>query len=77
MVSRGSSYLTSRVSRSTPPNIATPIVEETVPALAERQIISKANFIVASPNISINIWDDRREDGDIVSLFFNGEAVLE
>ncbi len=59
------------------PVITTPIVEETVPALAERQIISKANFIVASPNISINIWDDRREDGDIVSLFFNGEAVLE
>jgi len=55
-----------------------PVVEaDTVQTFADRQIISKANFTVQSPNVSINIWDDRREDGDIISLFFNGQPVLE
>lgn len=43
----------------------------------ERQVVAKANLTVSSPNITVNIWDDRREDGDVVSLYFNGDCVLE
>ncbi|HRK26716.1 MAG TPA: hypothetical protein PK239_05425 [Chitinophagales bacterium] len=62
-----------------------PVVEDTppppppqpeVPKINDRPIISKANFTVASPNITVNIWDDRREDGDIISLYLNGECIL-
>lgn len=31
---------------------------------------------VASNKISINIWDHSRKDGDIVSIYLNGEAVI-
>jgi len=31
---------------------------------------------VGSPNIHINIWDHSRKDGDIVSIYLNGEAVV-
>lgn len=31
---------------------------------------------VGSPNIEINLWDHGRKDGDIVSIYLNGEAVV-
>ncbi len=31
---------------------------------------------VESENISINVWDHGRKDGDVVSIFLNGEAVV-
>ncbi len=31
---------------------------------------------VSSNKISINIWDHSRKDGDIVSIYLNGEAVI-
>lgn len=67
----------------TPP-APTPPAEEPAPpapqpvaALNNRQVIPKGTFTVGSPNITVNIWDDRREDGDEVSLYFNDQCVLE
>lgn len=31
---------------------------------------------VASENISISLWDHGRKDGDIVSIYLNGEAIV-
>lgn len=40
----------------------------------------KLNYVdelaVNSEKISINIWDHKRKDGDIVSIYLNGEAVI-
>lgn len=40
----------------------------------------KLNYVnemsVGSNKISINIWDHSRKDGDIVSIYLNGEAVI-
>lgn len=40
----------------------------------------KLNYVnemsVGSTEISINIWDHSRKDGDIVSIYLNGEAVI-
>ncbi|OWY24218.1 WD40 repeat domain-containing protein [Sphingobacteriales bacterium UPWRP_1] len=66
------------------PPAPTPPAEEPTPPdpqpVAEvnnRQVIPKGTFTVGSPNITINIWDDRREDGDVVSLYYNDQCVLE
>jgi len=40
----------------------------------------KLNYVnemtVSSTTISINIWDHSRKDGDVVSIYLNGEAVI-
>lgn len=40
--------------------------------------IKKQNILsVSSRKVTINVWDNKKEDGDIVSLNLNGEWVLE
>lgn len=61
----------------TPPVAQTQPEPQPITEVNNRQVVAKANLTVSSPNITVNIWDDRREDGDVVSLFLNGDCVLE
>ncbi|HMS51784.1 MAG: WD40 repeat domain-containing protein [Chitinophagales bacterium] len=41
-----------------------------------RAITDKATIVFNNSTIQVEIWDDEKIDGDIVSLFFNDECVL-
>lgn len=41
-----------------------------------RKVTYVQELIVSSEDISINLWDHGRQDGDIVSIYLNGEAVV-
>jgi hypothetical protein len=41
-----------------------------------RKINYVQELIVSSEDISINLWDHGRQDGDVVSIYLNGEAVV-
>lgn len=43
----------------------------------QRSKITKEVMTVAKDSISIDVWDGNREDGDIISLVFNGVVLLE
>lgn len=34
------------------------------------------SFVVTKPNVTVQIWDNNKVDGDIVSLYLNGKKVL-
>ncbi|MFH6604025.1 hypothetical protein ACEZ3G_11095 [Maribacter algicola] len=60
-----------------------PIASEeskTPPTVRETFDGRKLNYVeemeVHSPNIHINLWDHSRKDGDIVSIYLNGEAIV-
>jgi len=59
-----------------------PIIEETSskPVLRESFDGRSINYVkelnVSGENISIHLWDHGRKDGDIVSIYLNGEAVV-
>lgn len=50
--------------------IAPPIV------LAERVVEEKARIEVGAKQITVQLWDNKREDGDIISLNLNGKWIL-
>ena len=54
--------------------------EPEVPAVRDTFDGRKLNYVqeleVNSPNIHINLWDHSRKDGDIVSIYLNGEAIV-
>ncbi|MGI9549696.1 MAG: hypothetical protein ACR2MT_00745 [Aurantibacter sp.] len=50
-----------------------PLVRDTFDG---RKLTYVNKMSVASNKISINIWDHSRKDGDIVSIYLNGEAVI-
>ena len=41
-----------------------------------RSISYTKELVVENPNIMISLWDHGRQDGDIVSIYLNGEAVV-
>lgn len=43
----------------------------------DRPVILKANIPLRKPNVTLEVFDDEQEDGDIISLYFNGECILE
>ncbi len=53
---------------------------EALPTVRDAFDGRKINYVeeleVSSPNIHINLWDHSRKDGDIVSIYLNGEAVV-
>lgn len=55
------------------PVIEKPIVRDTFDG---RKLNYVNEMSVGSNKISINIWDHSRKDGDIVSIYLNGEAVI-
>lgn len=42
-----------------------------------RSKITKEVMTVGKDSISIEVWDGNREDGDVISLVFNGKVLLE
>ena len=53
--------------------------EENVPLKNEfegRKISYVAELSFANENISVSLWDHGRQDGDIVSIYLNGETVV-
>lgn len=58
-------------------------VPEVVPVSAtlqyynSRSKITKEVMTVAKDSITVDVWDGNREDGDIVSVVFNGNVILE
>ncbi|KXX67767.1 hypothetical protein AVL50_25225 [Flammeovirga sp. SJP92] len=42
-----------------------------------RPVENQSSIYITTYDISIQIWDDRTIDGDIVSIFWNGEHVVE
>ena len=43
----------------------------------ERPVESQSSIYITTYDISVQIWDDKTIDGDIVSIFWNGEHVIE
>lgn len=41
-----------------------------------RRVKAKATVHLKSPDVTLQVWDDETVDGDIISLFFNGECIL-
>ncbi len=60
----------------TPANIKNAVAKTAIPA-KERKVIPISKIKLPEKEFTIIIWDDRSEDGDIVTLFLNGEPVLE
>lgn len=76
-------YATSLFSIKKAPRIKSKVVEE--PVVAEPQIrqnfdgrsINYVNTLtVDSEDIQISLWDHGRKDGDVVSIYLNGEAIV-
>lgn len=62
------------VKKTAPVNITT--ANNAVP-IQERKVVPVANLKLPEKKFTIVIWDDHKEDGDIVTLFLNGKAILE
>ncbi|OHX67555.1 hypothetical protein [Flammeovirga pacifica] len=43
----------------------------------ERPTVVQSSIYITSYEISLSVWDDKTVDGDVVSLFWNGEPVLQ
>ena len=52
-----------------------PIVENTVKS-DDRTVLTKNQIEVSSKNLILQVWDNNKEDGDIISLKLNGEWIL-
>lgn len=59
------------------PAIVKNSVAGTTAPVKTRKVIPVANIKLPEKEFTIIIWDDRTEDGDIVTLFLNGVPVLE
>lgn len=63
----------------TPPTPKDTLVKEPIvskPAYSNRKLITKETLHVPKDSISIQVSDSNREDGDIISLEFNGQLLL-
>ena len=63
--------------KETPPP---PIVEKEAEPLTEiqgRNIESRLTLDLSHPDVMVKVWDNSKIDGDIVTLFLNGETILE
>jgi len=64
------------------PRVKSIVVEETVAKPAIRNTFDgrSINYVkelnVSGENIRINLWDHGRKDGDVVSIYLNGEAIV-
>ncbi len=43
---------------------------------AGRKITYVQELLVKSKNITIELWDNKEQDGDIVSVYLNGEPII-
>jgi len=68
--------------KKAPRKIKSPIIEETSskPEIRENFDGRSINYVkelnVSGENINIKLWDHGRKDGDIVSIYLNGEAIV-
>ncbi len=53
-----------------------PALQPEKPRLPFRTVEVQHRFKGKGKTVKIKIWDDRGEDGDIVTLFFNGKEIL-
>lgn len=57
-----------------------PVVEKEPEPLTEikgRNIESRLTLDLSNPNVTVKVWDNSKIDGDIVTLYLNGETILE
>lgn len=58
-------------------NVRIIYTERNVPAyLNDRSVKTGKRVFISSETIEVQVWDDNYEDGDTISLYFNGEWVL-
>lgn len=62
---------------NTTPQTTPAPVSTTLQEYADRDKITKEVMTVKKDSISIDVWDGNREDGDVISLVFNGKVLLE
>lgn len=68
--------------KPTPPKITVPPLvpaispKPTLSILNNRRIKNKAMVKVSQPTIEFVVWDDEDVDGDVISLYLNGECIL-
>ncbi|MGB1205648.1 MAG: WD40 repeat domain-containing protein [Chitinophagales bacterium] len=57
----------------------TPIEKELEPLteIQGRNIESRLTLDLSSPDVTVKVWDNSKIDGDIVTLYLNGETILE
>jgi hypothetical protein len=58
-------------------NIANIITSKPANHSRERKVVPVMTVALPEKEFTIIIWDDHKEDGDIVTLYLNGEPVLE
>jgi hypothetical protein len=67
----------------TPQTPEKPTITQTVPKnttldhYENRSKVMKELMTVSKDSITVDVWDGNREDGDIISLVFNGKVLLE
>ena len=44
--------------------------------ITKRKIVSSKEWTVTNKKITLEIWDNNKEDGDIISLKFNNTWIL-
>lgn len=44
--------------------------------LGNRSVMSNKQITISGDEVEITVWDDQTEDGDTISIFYNGEWVL-
>jgi WD40 repeat protein len=57
-----------------------PVVEQKPEPLTEiqgRNIESRLTLDLSNPDVTVKVWDNSKIDGDVVTLYLNGEIILE
>lgn len=55
----------------------TVVKENSIAEYKSRKLVTKESMHVKKDSLEIQIWDSNREDGDIISLEFNGQLILQ
>ncbi len=52
------------------------IKKNNIKDISKRKVVSSKEWTVTNKKITLQIWDNNKEDGDIISLKFNGTWIL-
>ncbi|MBB6463169.1 hypothetical protein [Flammeovirga kamogawensis] len=59
------------------PKVTPSLPEKKAYVYEERPTETQSSIYITSYDITLNIWDDKTVDGDVVSIFWNGEPIIE
>jgi WD40 repeat protein len=60
-----------------PPPVVEEIIPEPLTEIQGRNIESRWTLDLTNPNVVVKVWDNSKIDGDVVTLYLNGETILE